>query len=116
MEKDLDRLWLRNCGRDERVCGENLIELRFPYLDNELMKFLGCIEDMKQIVDFDKPRGEGEKYLLRKVAKDLVGFKLCYKFEKRAIQFGTKIAHQTNIHKYGSNNKANGKAQFDEIK
>ena len=42
--------------------------------------------------------------------------KLCYKFEKRAIQFGTKIAHQTNIHKYGSNNKANGKAQFDEIK
>jgi len=116
MEKDLDRLWLRNCGRDERVCGENLIELRFPYLDNDLMKFLGCIEDMKQIVDFDKPRGEGEKYLLRKVAKDLVGFKLCYKFEKRAIQFGTKIAHQTNIHKYGSNSKANGKAQFDEIK
>ena len=116
MKKDLDRLWLRNCGRDERVCGENLVELRFPYLDNELMKFLGCIEDMKQIVDFDKPRGEGEKYLLRKVAKDLVGFKLCYKFEKRAIQFGTKIAHQTNIHKYGSNNKANGKAQFDEVK
>ena len=116
MKKDLDRLWLRNCGRDERVCGENLVELRFPYLDNELMKFLGSIEDMKQIVDFDKPRGEGEKYLLRKVAKDLVGFKLSYKFEKRAIQFGTKIAHQTNIHKYGSNNKANGKAQFDEIK
>ena len=116
MKKDLDRLWLRNCGRDERVCGENLVELRFPYLDNDLMKFLGCIEDMKQIVDFDKPRGEGEKYLLRKVAKDLVGFKLSHKFEKRAIQFGTKIAHQTNIHKYGSNNKANGKAQFDEIK
>ena len=116
MKKDLDRLWLRNCGRDERVCGENLVKLRFPYLDNDLMKFLGCIEDMKQIVDFDKPRGEGEKYLLRKVAKDLVGFKLCYKFEKRAIQFGTKIAHQTNIHKYGSNNKANGKAQFDEVK
>ena len=116
MKRDLDRLWLRNCGRDERVCGENLVELRFPYLDKDLMQFLGSIEDMKQIVDFDKPRGEGEKYLLRKVAKDIAGFKLSYKFEKRAIQFGTKIAHLTNVHKYGSNNKANGKAQFEEIK
>ena len=116
MKKDLDRLWLRNCGRDDRVCGENLVELRFPYLDYDLMKFLGSIEDMKQIVDFDKPRGEGEKFLLRKVAKDIAGFKLSYKFEKRAIQFGTRIAHMTNVHKYGTNNKANGKAQFEEIK
>ena len=116
MKRDLDRLWLRNCGRDDRVCGENLVQLRFPYIDKDLMFFLGCIQDMKQIVDFDKPRGEGEKYLLRKLAKDLIGFKLCHKFEKRAIQFGTKIAHHTNIHKYGSNNKANGKAQFEEIK
>ena len=116
MKRDLDRLWLRNCGRDERVCGENLVELRFPYLDKDLMQFLGSIKDIKQIVDFDKPRGEGEKYLLRKVAKDIAGFKLSYKFEKRAIQFGTKIAHLTNLHKYGSNNKANGKAQFEEIK
>ena len=116
MKRDLDRLWLRNCGRDDRVCGENLVELRFPYLDYDLMKFLGSIEDMKQIVDFDKPRGEGEKFLLRKVGKDIAGFKLSYKFEKRAIQFGTRIAHMTNVHKYGSNNKANGKAQFEEIK
>ena len=116
MKRDLDRLWLRNCGRDDRVCGENLVELRFPYLDYDLMKFLGSIEDIKQIVDFEKPRGEGEKYLLRKVAKDIAGFKLSCKFEKRAIQFGTRIAHFTNVHKYGSNNKANGKAQFEEIK
>ena len=113
MKKDLDRLWLRNCGRDDRVCGENRIELRFPYLDYDLMEFLSSINDINQIVDFNKPRGEGEKYLLRNVAKNILGFNLSYKFEKRAIQFGTKIAHQTNVHKYGSNNKANGKAQFE---
>ena len=113
IKKDLDRLWLRNCGRDDRVCGENKIELRFPYLDYDLMEFLSSIDDIKQIVDFSKPRGEGEKYLLRNVAKNIIGFNLSYKFEKRAIQFGTKIAHQTNVHKYGSNNKANGKAQFE---
>ena len=113
MKKDLDRLWLRNCGRDDRVCGENKLELRFPYLDYDLMEFLSSISDMNQIVDFNRPRGEGEKYLLRNVAKTISGFILSYKFEKRAIQFGTKIAHQTNVHKYGSNNKANGKAQFE---
>jgi len=113
MKKDLDRLWLRNCGRDDRVCGENKLELRFPYLDKDLMEFLASIDDMKQIVDFSKPRGEGEKFLLRNVAKTILGFNLSCKFEKRAIQFGTKLAHQTNVNKYGSNNKANGKAQFE---
>ena len=113
MGKDLDRLWLRNCGRDDRVCGENKIELRFPFLDNDLMEFLSSISDINQIVDFNKPRGEGEKFLLRNIAKTILGFNLSYKFEKRAIQFGTKIAHHTNVHKYGSNNKANGKAQFE---
>jgi asparagine synthetase B (glutamine-hydrolysing) len=113
MAKDLDRLWLRNCGRDDRVCGVNKLELRFPYLDNDLMDFLSSISDINQIVDFKKPRGEGEKFLLRNVAKTILGFNLSYKFEKRAIQFGTKIAHHTNVHKYGSNNKANGKAQFE---
>ena len=113
MKKDLDRLWLRNCGRDDRVCGENKVELRFPYLDYDLMEFLSSIEDINKIVDFNKPRGEGEKYLLRNVAKTILGFNLSYKFEKRAIQFGTKLAHHTDVAKYGSNNKANGKAQFE---
>ena len=113
MKKDLDRLWLRNCGRDDRVFGENKLELRFPYLDKDLMEFLASIDDIKQIADFSKPRGEGEKYLLRNVAKTILGFNLSCKFEKRAIQFGTKLAHQTNVNKYGSNNKANGKAQFE---
>ena len=113
MKKDLDRLWLRNCGRDDRVCGENKVELRFPYLDYDLMEFLSSIDDINKIVDFNKPRGEGEKYLLRNVAKTILGFNLSYKFEKRAIQFGTKLAHHTNVAKYGSNNKANGKAQFE---
>jgi hypothetical protein len=33
-------------------------------------------------------------------------------FEKRAIQFGTRIAKQTNVATFGSNRKANGKAQL----
>ena len=40
MSLDLDRIWHRNMGRDDRVisyCGK---EARFPFLDVDLMKFL----------------------------------------------------------------------------
>lgn len=111
MSKDIDRIWIRNFGRDDRSCSDNGIELRYPFFDYELLYFLKDIKDIKQVTDFDKGRGIGEKILLRKVCS-LVGFNISCKFEKRAIQFGTKLAKETNIKKYGSNRKANGKAQF----
>lgn len=111
MKKDIDRIWMRNFGRDDRACSNNGIELRFPFFDNELINFLSQIKDIEQVTNFKLQRGIGEKMLLRNVAK-MKGFDLCYMFEKRAIQFGTKLAHETNVKKYGSNGKANGKAQF----
>ena len=111
MKKDIDRIWMRNFGRDDRACSDNGIELRFPFFDVEFIDFLKGISDIKKITDFTLGRGIGEKKLLRNVAKSK-GFNMGYMFEKRAIQFGTKLAHETNIKKYGSNNKANGKAQF----
>lgn len=111
MKKDIDRIWMRNFGRDDRACSDNGIELRFPFFDVEFIDFLKGISDIKKITDFTLGRGIGEKKLLRNVAKSK-GFHMGYMFEKRAIQFGTKLAHETNIKKYGSNNKANGKAQF----
>lgn len=111
MKKDIDRIWMRNFGRDDRACSDNGIEIRFPFFDVEFIDFLKGISDIKKITDFTLGRGIGEKKLLRNVAKSK-GFNMGYMFEKRAIQFGTKLAHETNIKKYGSNNKANGKAQF----
>ena len=111
MKRDIDRIWMRNFGRDDRACSNNGIELRFPFFDNELINFLSQIKDIEQVTNFKLQRGIGEKMLLRNVAK-IKGFDLCYMFEKRAIQFGTKLAHETNVKKYGSNGKANGKAQF----
>lgn len=111
MSKDINRIWLRNFGRDDRSCSDNGIELRYPFFDHDLLTFLASIKDMNQVTDFQLKRGCGEKKLLRNVAK-LIGFIISSQFEKRAIQFGTKLAHETNINKYGSNRKANGKAQF----
>lgn len=110
MIKDIDRIWIRNFGRDDRVCSDNSIELRFPFFDHNLISLLSKI-DMSLICDFTLERGFGEKKILREILS-FFGFKYGAMFEKRAIQFGSLLAKETNKDKYGSNRKANGKAQF----
>lgn len=132
MSLDLDRIWHRNFGRDDRIISSNGKEARFPYLDIETQEWIrdnipdielttSQEETKEQFIqtntfyDVDEVRGEGDKRLLRRVAKEWFGLQLGSQFEKRAIQFGSKIAKQTNILKFGSNRKANGKAQFINI-
>jgi len=40
MSLDLNRIWHRNMGRDDRVISNCGKEARFPYLDTELLKFM----------------------------------------------------------------------------
>ena len=40
MSLDLDRLWHRNMGRDDRVISVNGKETRFPFLDTAVQRFL----------------------------------------------------------------------------
>ena len=40
MSLDLDRLWHRNMGRDDRVISSCGKEARFPYLDLDLLTFM----------------------------------------------------------------------------
>ncbi len=40
MSVDLDRLWHRNMGRDDRAIAHNGKEARFPFLDLELQQFI----------------------------------------------------------------------------
>ena len=35
---DLNRLWIRNLSRDDRVISENGKEVRYPFLDADLIK------------------------------------------------------------------------------
>lgn len=41
MSLDLDRLWHRNMGRDDRVISHNGKEARYPFLDFDLQTYLG---------------------------------------------------------------------------
>lgn len=51
--------------------------------------------------------GNGEKQLLRKIAKDF-GLQKASTFKKKAIQFGTRLAKLSNVKCFGSNRKAKG--------
>lgn len=96
LQMDFGRLDHRNLGRDDRVCGAWGRELRYVYLDEEVVAWAmaECPLDMK----IRPPDGAGEavtKYVLRLLAHRYraTGGLGAVEFEKkRAIQFGARSA------------------------
>ncbi|KAF4684720.1 Asparagine synthetase domain-containing protein 1 [Perkinsus olseni] len=95
MLKDLDRLWRRNLGRDDRVMSDHGREPRHPYLDEELIEWVGRHKLRDSEVE-TKPLLRGAVRLLAGGALvDMAGFR------KRAIQFGTRLAKVNNVAHFG---------------
>jgi hypothetical protein len=111
LNMDLERLWKRNLGRDDRCVTDHGKEAWFPFLDEDVVLFLKEL-NLNDIVDLVLPPGVGDKRILRDAAKN-IGLGDCTEFVKRAIQFGTRIAQQTNIIFHGSNRKGKGNDKFD---
>jgi asparagine synthetase B (glutamine-hydrolysing) len=97
------RLWQRNLGRDDRCISDHGKEARFPFLDEDVMSFLASLP-MHDICDFQhQPPGVGDKMILRLVAAAfLKGTTECSVLEKRAIQFGSRIAKLSDQHAAGA--------------
>lgn len=89
----------------------NSVETRFPFLDLRLIQVVHSL-DCALLADFSQPRGEGDKTLLREIAKDL-GLAAVADFAKKAMQFGTGIAKLSNVAKFGSNRAAKGEAKYE---
>ncbi|KAF4336285.1 asparagine synthase [Fusarium beomiforme] len=94
LKLDVSRLGKRNLGRDDRVMAHWGREVRFPYLDERIVKW--AIESpVWEKCDFETPGGEGrldaEKRVLRLLAQSL-GMSSVSKEKKRAIQFGARTA------------------------
>ena len=104
MSLDLDRLWHRNMGRDDRVVSCHSRELRFPFLDSHLWLSLRSLS-LNEVTQVSRPGWE--KHILRTFAKNL-GFEETASYKKRAIQFGTRISQVSNRQEFGSNRKAKG--------
>jgi asparagine synthetase B (glutamine-hydrolysing) len=63
---DQERLWHRNCGRDDRILSDLGKEVRCPYLDVSVRHFLQSAVPLNGCVcDFRLPPGRGDKRLLR---------------------------------------------------
>ncbi|RID60186.1 hypothetical protein BRARA_F03364 [Brassica rapa] len=105
MKLDMQRIWKRNLGRDDRCIADNGKEARFPFLDEDVIKTLLDIP-LWEIADLEQPSGIGDKKILRQVAK-MLGLHEVAKMPKRAIQFGSRIARESNRKNFGSNRAAN---------
>ncbi|XAR65290.1 Asparagine synthase (glutamine-hydrolyzing) [Bertholletia excelsa] len=105
MKLDMQRIWKRNLGRDDRCIADNGKEARFPFLDEDVIRTLLGIP-LWEIADLDQPSGKGDKRILREVAR-LLGLHEAAALPKRAIQFGSRIARESNRKNFGSNRAAN---------
>jgi len=111
LDEDTRRLWLRNLGRDDRLCSDAARELRLPYLDERVMAAVRSLP-LPLLADLRLPFGVGDKRALR-VAAQLLGLPGAAGLVKRAIHFGSRIAKQSNRRAFGSNGKGCGDAAFD---
>jgi asparagine synthetase B (glutamine-hydrolysing) len=110
---DQNRLWERNCGRDDRLCSDHGREARFPFLDAHVVKLLQetMANEDGLVCDFGLPPGVGDKRILRLVAERL-GLEHASGLVKRAIQFGSRISHLSDKKRFGSRRKAKGSTKI----
>ncbi|KAG5076345.1 hypothetical protein JHK82_055040 [Glycine max] len=109
MRLDMQRIWRRNLGRDDRCIADNgkevMLKARFPFLDEDVIRLLLNIP-LWEVANLDQPSGIGDKRILREVA-ELLGLYEAAVLPKRAIQFGSRIARESNRKNFGSNRAAN---------
>ena len=79
--------------------------MRWPFLDEALVLTL-LAQPLWAVADLSQPAGVGDKAVLREAARRL-GLARASARPKRAVQFGTRIAQQSNCKKFGSNSRAN---------
>lgn len=117
MQLDMQRLWKRNMGRDDRCIADHGKEARFPFLDEDVIHSLLNLP-LWDIADLRQPLGQGDKKVLREIAL-VLGLKTAASLPKRAIQFGSRIAQESNRRNFGSNRAANqasaGSATLDYL-
>lgn len=87
LKLDVSRLGKRNLGRDDRAMSDWGREVRFPFLDEDLMRWAIQIP-VQEKCDFGQPEGDVEpaKRVLRLVALNL-GMRGVATEKKRAVSF-----------------------------
>lgn len=87
---ELDRIPMRNLGRDDRVISSHGKECRHPFLSLDLVNFLASLP-VHYKVDPRAEQGVGDKMLLRLLMYK-VGLVEASSRHKKAMQFGSHSA------------------------
>ncbi|KAI0889453.1 asparagine synthase-domain-containing protein [Annulohypoxylon maeteangense] len=94
LKLDISRIGQRNLGRDDRIMSHWGKEVRFPYLDEELVRF-AISSPVWEKCDFQNQFHpaviDPAKRVLRLLA-DKLGLPIIAREKKRAIQFGSRTA------------------------
>ena len=90
LQTDLNRIPVRNLGRDDRVISSHGKEVRHPFLSLPFVKFVAELP-VHHKLDPRLDLGIGDKMLLRLAAKQL-GLVEASARKKRAMQFGSHSA------------------------
>jgi asparagine synthetase B (glutamine-hydrolysing) len=88
LQLDLDRLPHRNLGRDDRIVSHFGREVRWPFLDEDVIDFLTRLPTSAKMRHHQHG---GDKLLLRELARGL-GIPKAAAEAKRAVQFGSRSA------------------------
>jgi asparagine synthetase B (glutamine-hydrolysing) len=107
MELDTSRLWVRNLGRDDRLIADHSRETRHPFLDENVVELAIKELGLWDICQLTQPLGVGDKKVLRRVLGEELGLVEAGRRVKRAIQFGSRLARQTNLREFGGTRQAN---------
>lgn len=86
LTRQINNIYDRNLNRDDKVIATNGVEVRYPFLDHEVINFSTQTLPINYKVN---------KMILRKLASDRLGLRGICEEPKRAIQFGTKSAKMT---------------------
>ncbi|KAL6570960.1 hypothetical protein OROGR_000510 [Orobanche gracilis] len=110
--KSKARILLVGSGADEQCAGYGRHRTkfrnrraRFPFMDENVIRTLLDIP-LWEIADLNQPSGIGDKKILREVAR-LLCLNEAATLPKRAIQFGSRVARESNRKNFGSNRAAN---------
>lgn len=105
---DVKRLWQRNLGRDDRIVADRGREARHPFLDDQVVQE-ALSWPVQALANLNQPPGEGDKKVLRECLHHLKLHRAAARV-KRAIQFGSRIAHSMNKVQFGGTKKANARS------
>lgn len=82
----INNIYRRNLNRDDKVIAYNGVEVRYPFLDEQVISF-----STKQVpINYKR-----DKFILRNVASSILRLQDISSEKKRAIQFGAKSAKMT---------------------